>query len=75
MAQVGNSENRFSGEYMVQDSDHLSEIGQTTGKARRGNSGQAEQAHNVSRQQGGESASASQPRNGAKAGGRNSGQR
>ncbi len=51
MAQVGNSEDRFGGEYMIQDRDHMSEIGQGEQNAQRG-SRQADQSQNAGRQQG-----------------------
>ena len=52
MAQVGNSAERFGGEFMVQDSDHMSEINPVTEKAGRGNARQAEQSQAGARQQG-----------------------
>jgi hypothetical protein len=52
MAQVGNSENSFGGEYMIQDHDHLSEVSKSTGSAQRGNARQAEQSQSGDRQQG-----------------------
>src|SRR5271155_5147510 len=52
MAQVRNSEDRFGGEYMVQDSNHMSGINQVTDKANRGNARQAEQSQAGGRQQG-----------------------
>lgn len=52
MAQVGNNEDRFGGEYMIQDSDHMSEISQGKDKANRGDVRQAEQSQSGGRQQG-----------------------
>jgi hypothetical protein len=49
MAQVGNNENRFGGEFMIQDRDHLSEIPNYD----QDNRGQAEQSQTVAGQQGG----------------------
>ena len=37
MAQVGNSAERFGGEFMIQDSDHMSDINPVTAKTSRGN--------------------------------------
>jgi len=54
MAEVRNNENRFGGEYMIQDRDHMSEISQTTDKANRGGVRQSEQSHAEGRQQGGD---------------------
>ena len=52
MSQVGNNEDRFGGEYMIQDRDHMSEIGQDTDKATRGGVRQSEQSQTGGRQQG-----------------------
>jgi hypothetical protein len=52
MAQVGNSENSFGGEYMIQDHDHMSEISNSTDSAQRGNARQVEQSQSRDRQQG-----------------------
>jgi len=52
MAQVGNNENRFGGEFMIQDSDHMSEIDQSADSANRGNVRQVEQSQTGARQQG-----------------------
>ena len=52
MAQVGNSAERFGGEFMIQDSDHMSDIKPVTEKASRGNARQAEQSQAGARQQG-----------------------
>ena len=54
MAQVSNSEDRFGGEYMIQDRDHMSEIDQATDKANRGGVRQSDQSQSDTRQQGGE---------------------
>ncbi len=53
MVEDRNNQSRFGGEYMIQDSDHMSEIPQSTDKANRGVR-QAEQSHSESRQQGGD---------------------
>ena len=64
MAQVGN-EDRFGGEFMIQDRDHMSGINPATGKAKTGNARQVDQSQadggqqsggdrDTSRQQGGE---------------------
>ena len=53
MAQAGNSEDRFGGEYMIQDHDHMSEIGQSSDNANRGVR-QADQSQSDRRQQGGD---------------------
>jgi hypothetical protein len=39
MAEVRNNEGRFGGQYMIQDRDHMSEIGQSADKANRGGVG------------------------------------
>jgi hypothetical protein len=52
MSQVGNNEDRFGGEYMIQDRDHMSEIGKESGKANRRPARQVEQSHSENRQQG-----------------------
>ena len=54
MAQVGNTEDRFGGEFMIQDRDHMSEVRQTSVKGHRGGNRQSEQSHTESRQQGGD---------------------
>jgi hypothetical protein len=51
MAQFGNND-RFGGEFMVQDSDHMSGIDRQADKANRGNVRQTEQSHSAGRQQG-----------------------
>jgi hypothetical protein len=58
MAQAGNNsvrnnEDRFSGEYMVQDHDHLSQAGQGSRTAPRSGGRQPEQSQSRGRQQGG----------------------
>lgn len=50
MTQVGNNENRFGGEYMIQDSDHMSGIAQVTDNKR--SARQADQSQASGRQQG-----------------------
>ena len=57
MADV-NSENRFGGEYMIQDCDHMSAIPQAPDKAKRGGTRQSEQSQTDDRQQGGDDQSA-----------------
>ena len=52
MAQVGNTQDRFGGEFMIQDRDHMSDINQVTEKASRGSARQAEQSQVGARQQG-----------------------
>jgi hypothetical protein len=54
MAQDKLAENRFGGEYMIQDRNHMSEITPATDKANRGDARQAEQGHAVDRQQAGD---------------------
>jgi hypothetical protein len=51
MAQVGNSQDRFGGEYMIQDRDHMSETNQVTDNANRGSARQAEQSQKNGRRQ------------------------
>ena len=58
MAQV--NQPQFSGEYMVQDSDHLSDSSRAVNKAKGGNVRQADQSQSGSRQQGGDQASSRQ---------------
>ena len=53
MSQVGNNQDRFGGQYMVQDRNHMSEINQVTDKTNRGGVRQAEQSQSDGRQQGG----------------------
>lgn len=62
MAQVGNNEDRFSGEYMIQDHDHMSEITLKNDKATRGGARQSEQSQDTGRQQGGDEPSANAAR-------------
>jgi hypothetical protein len=52
MSQVGTNQDRFGGEYMIQDRDHMSEIGQSTDHAKRRGARQVEQSHSNDRQQG-----------------------
>jgi hypothetical protein len=59
MSQAGNSENRFGGQYMIQDRDHMSEISQTTDEAKHGDVRQSEQSQQYGRQQGAGDRSAS----------------
>jgi hypothetical protein len=68
MSQVGNNEDRFGGEFMIQDHDHMADIGQGSGNAKRGR--QAEQGQSEGRQQGGDHSSASQQGGGRKRQGR-----
>jgi hypothetical protein len=49
MSQSGTNQDRFGGEYMIQDRDHMSEIADNA--SRRG-SRQVEQSHSSDRQQG-----------------------
>jgi hypothetical protein len=53
MSQVGNNQDRFGGQYMVQDRNHLSEISPATDKAPRGVR-QSDQSQDATRQQGGD---------------------
>ena len=53
MAQVGNSENQFSGRYFVQDQDHMSGVNQTSMRDQKRGTRQAEQSQSRSSQQGG----------------------
>lgn len=48
-----NNESQFSGEYMIQDRDHMSGVGQPKAKAN-GSVRQAEQSSSGARQQGGD---------------------
>ena len=59
MTEVRNNQSRFGGQYMIQDSDHMSEIEQTTDKANRGGVRQSDQSQSGGRQQGGDDQSAS----------------
>ena len=59
MSQVGNNENRFGGEFMVQDSDHMSGIDQSTERTNRSGGRQADQSQVGGRQQGNSDQSAS----------------
>ena len=52
MTDVKKDDGRFGGEYLVQDSDHMSEIVQPSDKASRGSVRQSEQSAPASRQQG-----------------------
>ena len=52
MEQRGNSENRFSGPYMVQDHDHMAEITPAGDEAKKGPVRQHDQAQEGARQQG-----------------------
>jgi hypothetical protein len=54
MTQVGNNQDRFGGEYMIQDSDHMSGIAPSNDQADTGSNKQADQSQNDSRQQGGD---------------------
>jgi hypothetical protein len=54
MAQVGNSEDRFGGEYMIQDNDHMGNVGKAQRIARTDRAHQSEQSGSSSRQQGGD---------------------
>lgn len=53
MSKNSSNDVRFSGEYMVQDSDHLGAIPQTTDKATRVTVRQPEQSQSGGRQQNG----------------------
>lgn len=53
MAQVGNSEDRIGGEFMVQDCDHVSENRPVASKAGRNGARQSDQSQKNGRQQGG----------------------
>jgi hypothetical protein len=53
MTEEKNKANRFGGPYMIQDSDHMSEIGQVGGEAMDGGERQVGQSHGETRQQGG----------------------
>ena len=55
MAEDRTNQSRFGGEYMIQDSDHMSDIPQTTDNAKRG-ARQSEQSESNARQQGGDHA-------------------
>ena len=50
MSQVGNSQDRSGGQYMVQDSDHMGESSQGSEKANRGRARQSEQSQKHGRQ-------------------------
>ncbi len=52
MTQVGNSEDRLGGQYMIQDRDHQVEINQPNSDATRATARQADQSQSESRQQG-----------------------
>lgn len=52
MAQARNNENRFGGEYMIQDRDHMSEIRDVDGTQDTG-ARQSDQSQSQSGQQGG----------------------
>ena len=52
MAQVGN-EDRFGGEFMVQDRDHMGDVSPATGKAKTGNARQVDQSQADGGQQSG----------------------
>ena len=58
MAQTGNNQSRFGGQYLIQDLNHMSEI-ETTHDTKRGGARQAEQAQSHGRQQGGDDEHAS----------------
>lgn len=60
MAEVSKNEGRFGGQYMIQDRDHMSDIGQSADKASRGGARQSEQSQSGSRQQGGDQNAAQQ---------------
>jgi hypothetical protein len=51
MAQDKLAENRFGGQYMIQDRDHMSEITPVAEKANRGDARQSEQGQQAARQQ------------------------
>ena len=53
MAQVGNTQDRVGGEYMVQDTNHMGQTSQSKHKATRNSARQTEQSHAGDRQQGG----------------------
>jgi hypothetical protein len=52
MAQAGNNQDRFGGQYMIQDRDHMSEISEVTETAQRGQTRQPQQSQSGDRQQG-----------------------
>jgi hypothetical protein len=53
MAQVQNNQSRFGGEYLIQDSDHMSGISERSNAAQVGAVRQSDQSQTGSRQQGG----------------------
>jgi hypothetical protein len=63
MSQVGNQD-RFGGQYMIQDRDHSAENNPATDQAPRGNARQSEQSQDNTRQQGGDDQSANAPQGG-----------
>ena len=75
MAEVRNDAGRFGGEYMVQDSDHMSESGQTADNANHGGVRQSEQSQSEGRQQGGGDQNASRQQGDDRAVRQQSGQR
>jgi len=50
MTQDRSKTERLGGPYMIQDRDHMSEVGQVGGEARRGGSRQVEQSQGETRQ-------------------------
>ena len=62
MAQVGNTEDRLGGEFMIQDRDHMSDSGQAKDKTSRNSGRQSEQSQGASRQQGANDKSAGRQR-------------
>ena len=52
MVEDRNKANRLGGPYMIQDRDHMSEVGQTGGEVRHGSGRQVEQSQGDTRQQG-----------------------
>jgi hypothetical protein len=52
MSKVENNEDRFGGQYMIQDRDHMSENDQAKDKPNRGGVRQSEQSQSGGRQQG-----------------------
>jgi hypothetical protein len=62
MSKGQNSEDRFGGPYMIQDHDHMSEIGQGPDKANSDRVRQADQSHSSGRQQGGDDQLMGRPR-------------
>ncbi len=61
-----NKADRLGGEYMIQDRDHMSEMGQMGGQANSGNPPQAEQSQGASRQHGGDQYGGSRQQGGEK---------